>query len=391
MHLAEAVENKFKETFNEQPFIFRSPGRINLIGEHTDYNLGYVLPASIDKAMYFAVAPRNDKQCRLISIDLHESYEFSIDHLHSSPKQWANYLIGVVDQLIKGNYKLRGFNCVFGGDIPIGAGLSSSAAIESGLAYALDYIFHFEINRLQLVMLAQKAENDFVGVQCGIMDQYINIFGEPNTVLRIDCRALEHDYFPFEFPSVAIVLFDTQIPHALATSEYNQRRAECFEGLKIIQQHSNNIHSLRDINSQTLHMFKSVLNEKLYRRCKFVTEENERLLKACTALQDHDIETFGELMYKTHEGLSLEYEVSCEELDFLVSKAQYHSEVYGARMMGAGFGGCTINLIEKNAADEICLSIAEMYRQRFGTSLKIHRIEICGGTSLIEMNERVSV
>ena len=229
MNFAETVKIKFKELFNEEPVIIRSPGRANLIGEHTDYNLGYVLPCAIDKAIYFAVTPRQDKYCKLYALNMDQAYESSIDVLKKSEKGWPNYLMGVLDQLNKAGYTFPGFNCVFGGDIPIGAGLSSSAALEAGLAFTLNHIFDLGIDKLSLVKLAQKAENEFVGVQCGIMDQFINIFGESGAVLRLDCRSLEYQYFPFEFDDVAIVLFNSNVSHSLASYsvQSKKKRMQC--------------------------------------------------------------------------------------------------------------------------------------------------------------------
>ncbi|MHB8907161.1 MAG: galactokinase, partial [Melioribacteraceae bacterium] len=224
MNFPENIEKKFLEIFNEKPLLVRSPGRVNLIGEHTDYNNGFVLPAAIDKAIYFAVSPREDRECKLHSFDLNDNITFNLDKLEFSKKGWPNYLIGMVDQLIKTGHVLKGFNCVFGGDIPIGAGLSSSAALEAGLGFSLNHIFNLGIDKLTLVKLAQKAENEFVGVNCGIMDQYINIFGKNGHVLRIDCQSLDYEYFPFEFDNISVVLFDTSVSHSLASSEYNQRR-----------------------------------------------------------------------------------------------------------------------------------------------------------------------
>ena len=226
----ETVINKFRELFNEEPVVVRSPGRANMIGEHTDYNLGFVLPCAIDKAIFFAVTPRNDNYCKMYALNMNQSFETSLDDLKKSEKGWPDYLTGVLDQLKKAGYTFTGFNCVFGGDIPVGAGLSSSAALEAGLAFALNHIFNLGIDKLSLVKLAQKAENEFVGVQCGIMDQFINIFGESGAVLRLDCRSLAYQYFPFVFDNVSIVLFNSNVSHSLASSQYNQRRKECSDG-----------------------------------------------------------------------------------------------------------------------------------------------------------------
>ena len=391
MNFAEAVEMKFKELFNEKPLIVRSPGRANLIGEHTDYNLGFVLPCAIDKAVYFAVAPRHDKRCSLYALDMNECFEGRIDELKKSEKSWPNYLMGVADQLNKAGCKFTGFNCVFGGDIPVGAGLSSSAALETGLAFALNHIFDLRIDKLSLVKLPQKAENDFVGVQCGIMDQFVNIFGESGTVLRIDCRSLDYEYFPFEYQDVSIVLFNSNVSHSLASSEYNQRRKECNEGVNHIKKYREHVKSLRDVSVDMLNGFTSTLDPTIYRRCKYVVEENDRLLKACTALGKKDLKTFGQYMYRTHDGLSHEYEVSCGELDYLVDLVRDNPHVYGSRMMGGGFGGCTINLIEADSVEDIGNTVSEKYFRKFGIEAKIYVTSISSGTSIIDVNENARV
>ena len=316
MILSKRIKVKFAELFNQAPYIFRSPGRVNLIGEHTDYNMGFVLPAAIDKAIYLGIFPRDDNNCKIFALDMNDFYEASLENINRSDKHWPNYLLGVLDQLKKEGYISKGFNCVFGGNIPIGAGLSSSAALEAGLAFALNYIFELGIDNLSLVKIAQRAENEFVGVKCGIMDQFINIFGKSGHVLRIDCRSLEMDYFPFDYNNISIVLFDTNVSHSLASSEYNQRRQECNDGIKIIAEEYPGVTSLRDVSLEQLNLFKTKLNPVIYKRCKFVIEENERLLKACDVLNKHDLKAFGSLMYQTHEGLSKDYDVSCKELDF---------------------------------------------------------------------------
>jgi len=387
----QSIEKKFRELFSENPLILRSPGRVNIIGEHTDYNMGFVLPGAIDKAIYFAISPRNDNKCKLYAYDINESHEFSIDKIEKSEKNWPNYLMGIVDQLNKNGYKINGFNCVFGGDIPIGAGLSSSAAIEAGLAYALNYIFDLKIDKLDLVKLSQKSENEFVGVKCGIMDQYINIFGEENKVLKIDCRSLEYEYIPFEFKNISIVLFNTGVSHSLASSEYNQRRKECKEGVQIIQKDFPDVQSLRDVSLEMIYDYKNKMPEKIFNRCKYVVEENNRLLKACNALKKKDLPTVGNLMYQTHEGLSKDYEVSCEELDFLVELTKNDDRIFGARMMGGGFGGCTINLIEKNDVNDICNLFAEKYKRKFGIELKYYITSINKGTSFIKVYEDATI
>ncbi len=391
INFAARVENKFKELFNEQPVIVRSPGRANLIGEHTDYNLGFVLPCAIDKAIYFAVTPRQDKYCTLHALNMDESFETSIDKLKKSEKGWPNYLMGVLHQLNNAGFKFTGFNCVFGGDIPIGAGLSSSAALEAGLAFTLNHIFDLHIDKLSLVKLAQKAENEFVGVQCGIMDQFINIFGESRTVLRIDCRSLEYRYFPFDFDDVSIVLFNSNVSHSLASSQYNQRRKECTEGVNHIKENEKHVRSLRDVSVDMLNAFKSTLDPTVYRRCKYVIEENDRLLEACTALEKKDLRAFGRIMMQTHDGLSREYEVSCRELDYLVDLVRDIPHVYGSRMMGGGFGGCTINLVEPGSVDDLGKMVCEKYSKKFGIETTMYVTSISSGTSIKGVNESARV
>jgi galactokinase len=391
MNLVDVVEAKFKELFNEQPILVRSPGRVNLIGEHTDYNFGYVLPAAIDKVIYLAITPRKDECCKIFAIDMDNIHEFALSNLQFTQKGWPNYLMGVVDQLNKAGYKFNGFNCVFGGDIPIGAGLSSSAALEAGLAFALNFIFDLGINNLTLVKLAQKAENEFVGVQCGIMDQYINIFGKSGNVLRIDCRSLDCEYYPFENSNVSLVLFDTCISHALASSEYNQRKIECIKGIETIKKGHPHVDSLRDVSIDMLSEYRSKMDSTIFRRCKYVVEENERVLAACNALQRKDLKAFGQYMYKTHDGLSNDYNVSCKELDYLVELVRDNPHVYGSRMMGGGFGGCTINLIENCEIKQISRAVIEMYNQRFHSEPKIYVTSISSGTSVIRVNEHATV
>jgi galactokinase len=387
MNTVNRVEEKFKERFAEQPFLVRSPGRVNLIGEHTDYNLGYVLPAAIDKAIYFAITPRNDRLCNILALDMDDEYKFTLDDLQFTPKGWPNYLMGVVDQFINAHYRIRGFNCVFGGDIPIGAGLSSSAAIEAGLAFALNKLFDLRIEDLSLVKLAQAAENEFVGVRCGIMDQYINIFGEQDKVLRIDCKSLEYKYYPFAHPDVSIVLFDTYVFHSLASSEYNRRREECSEGVSVIRRCCPEVVSLRDVSVDLIEKSKPFMNPTIYRRCKYVVEENDRVLKACKELERGNLKAFGAFMNQTHEGLKRDYEVSCKELDFLKTVVEDKPQVYGSRMMGGGFGGCTINLIENDGIEEISTYVAEKYRQEFNIDLKTYITSIGSGTNIITVNE----
>ena len=383
MNHAIAVEEKFKKLYSEQPLIIRSPGRINLIGEHTDYNMGYVLPGAIDKAIYFAIAPRDDSRSQLYAADMHEGYEFSLHDIQKSEKRWPDYLSGVVDQLKKAGYDFNGFNCVFGGDIPIGAGLSSSAAVEAGLAFALDHIFDLKMDKLTLVTLAQKAENEFVGVQCGIMDQFINMFGMEDKVLRLDCQSLAFESFPFQFDDVAIILFNSNVSHTLASSEYNKRKRECSEGVKLLQQNFPRVKGLRDVTLQMLGEAAPMLGPTLLRRCRYVVEENVRLLQVCESLNAGNLTEVGDAMYRTHEGLSRDYEVSCAELDSLVSIVKGVPGVYGARMMGGGFGGCTINLVAKDNVADVETLVKIQYKNKFNREADMYVMSLSEGTNVV--------
>lgn len=386
MNYAEIISDKFKTIFNDEPFLIKSPGRVNLIGEHTDYNMGFVLPGAIDKAVYFALSKRDDNLGCLVAFDLDDNYEFNVYQPVKSNKGWANYLIGVVAQLNKAGYKIGGFNCVFSGDIPIGAGLSSSAAIEGGLAYALNIMYDLNVEKIDLVKYAQMAEHEFAGVKCGIMDQYINIFGKAGHVLRIDCRSLDYEYFPFDFENISIVLFNTKVSHSLASSEYNQRRKECADGVETMKQVYPQVSSLRDVSPQMLEEFKTKLDEVVYKRCKYVVEEHERIINGCELLKTKDLKTFGKLMNETHSGLSRLYGVSCNELDYLAEIVKEYPEVYGARMMGGGFGGCTINLIENNSVEKISNEVKVKYKNKFGIDADVYITKISSGTGLLKNN-----
>jgi galactokinase len=346
--------------------------------------MGFVLPGAIEKAIYFALTLRDDNKISLYSLDLKSSCLVDLTELKFQKSGWPNYLLGVVDQLLKAKFTFKGFNCVFGGDIPIGAGLSSSAAIEGGLIFALNYLNDLKIDKLTLVKLAQKAENEFVGVKCGIMDQYINIFGKNNNVLKIDCRSLEYEYVPFEFKNISIVLFDTRVSHSLASSEYNQRRSDCSSGVELIKKDYSYIKSLRDVSIDILNEYSTKMDKSIFNRCKYVVEENDRLLKGCLALKENDLKKFGSLMYETHNGLSKEFNVSCDELDFLVDLVRDVPSVYGARMMGGGFGGCTINLIENDKIERIVNQVATSYYKKFNREMKSYITSIGSGTQLID-------
>ncbi len=384
--LNELLTQKFKDHFGDNPtLLVRAPGRINLIGEHTDYNNGYVLPAAIDKAIYFAISPRNDQKCIIYAYDLDDSCEFSLDNIQKSEKGWANFLIGVLAEMLERGKQINtGFNVVFGGDVPLGAGLSSSAAVESGIGFALNELYSLEFSKLDLALIAQQAEHKYAGVNCGIMDMFASIHGKANSVIKLDCQDLSFEYFPFNFPDYTLVLCNTGVKHNLGDSEYNQRRAECEEGIRILQSAFPQVDSLRDVTIPMLRSQADKLSPIVYNRCKYVVEEIERVSVACNALENGDLAAFGQKMYETHEGLSKDYEVSCPELDFLVEQSQDFEAVVGARMMGGGFGGCTINLVKADAVDEFIENMTLAYHQAFNIELQAYKVNISNGVEEIE-------
>jgi galactokinase len=388
---AERIKEKYIEHFGDDTGtdkfrLFRSPGRINLIGEHTDYNNGFVLPASVDKAVYFAISPRTDNQVILYAVDLDESYTFSVEDISKPDQKWAYFQLGIIEQIYKKDIKIGGFQAAFGGDVPQGAGMSSSAALECCLLFALNEVFGLGLDRFSIVKMSQKAENEYVGVQCGIMDQFASGFGKKEAVIRLDCRSLEYEYFPFPMDEYLIVLCDTRVEHSLASSEYNTRRLECEKGVSILQNYYPEIKSLRDASPAIVAEYKDELGDVVYRRCKFITEEIERVQVACDFLTAGDLISFGKKMYETHQGLQHEYEVSCEELDFLVEQTFNHDTVIGARMMGGGFGGCTINLVKKEAVEEFEVEMKKAYQDRFQIELPCYRVRITDGTEEIILN-----
>ena len=375
------VESVYKEIFNSDPLIVKSPGRINLIGEHTDYNDGYVLPAAINKSVYIAIQKRDDLKTHFFSTEFNEHYESDVERLVRAKKQWPNYIIGVVWQLLQRRYQITGFNLVVGGDIPIGSGLGSSAALTCATVFGLNEIFQLDLDKIEMIRIAQRAEHDFIGVKCGIMDQFASMFGKKNRVIRLDCRSLEFEYFSLGMEQLKIVLLDTTIKHSLASSEYNLRREQCGEGIACIQQKYPDVKNLRDV---TLLMLDDCLEKDsvIYNRCKYVVSENQRVLETCEDLSGKNgrMTSAGKRMFTTHEGLSKLYQVSCKELDFLVDSVKKEKSVLGARMMGGGFGGCTINLVKEDEIPALYAKISKAYAATFGLELKYYLIETDDGT-----------
>ena len=381
--LIQQTSEHFEKIFNNKPdYIFLSPGRINIIGEHVDYNDGFVMPAAINKYICFAVSKNDASDCTLIAKDLNEAYKFDLkDELKPIDKMWANYILGVIHQL-KENHRLsQGFTIVFSSTIPMGAGLSSSAALECGIGYAMNKLFDLGLTKEEIALIGQKSEHTFVGVNCGIMDQFASVFGKKNKVIKLDCNTLEHEYYNADFKKYSLLLLDSNVKHTHLTSGYNVRRQEVEEGLKIIKEHFPEVKTFRDCNNEMIVSLKDKLGDVIFRRCHFVVNEIQRVQDAATALSESNFKELGKLMSETHHGLSKEYEVSCDEIDFLVNAVANEKTVLGSRMMGGGFGGCSINLVEKGSENELIETISEQYRTAFGIELKAYKIKISKGTT----------
>ncbi len=376
------VPDVLKQYVTKDAIVVRSPGRINLIGEHLDYNNGFVLPAAIDKAVYVVVEKQEQPLYSLYSVDFNEAAEIPAQDLKPNFGHWSTYILGVVDQLVKKEYTVPGFRMRIYGDVPLGAGLSSSAAIECATAFALNELFEFGISKKELVLLAQKAEHEYAGVKCGIMDQFASVFGKKDHVIRLDCRSLEYEYFPLDLQGNEVWLFDTQVKHSLASSEYNVRRGQCEASVALIQQKYPAVQSLRDASMEMVNECIPA-SDVIYLRCKYVVEEIERLVNGCADLERGDLAAFGQKMFRTHEGLSKEYAVSCKELDYLADFVKARPEVIGARMMGGGFGGCTINIIKKEAVESLINELLPAYKRDMGLELRYYRVNIEDGTSRI--------
>ena len=395
------IRVSFQQLFNiAASLVVQSPGRINLIGEHTDYNNGFVLPAAIDKCVQVAIAKRTDGAIHMHAIDLQESVIIPAVAIQPHATSWVNYIIGVVAQVQKYSAGAsnnsaaldldKGFDICIQGDIPIGAGLSSSAAVECAVIFALNELYQLGLTTMQMALMTQHSEHEFAGVKCGIMDMFASLHGKSNQVMLLDCANLHHTYYPLDLKDYQIVLFDTQIKHALASSEYNTRRLDCEQGVGVLQQKYPSIKTLRDATKQQVeqclapnnNLDKNAISNKVYQRCKYVVDEIERVQLAVKDLLAGDIKAFGQKMYDTHEGLSKLYEVSCPELDILVNAVKDNPYVLGARMMGGGFGGCTINIIKKSEVQATINTVAEVYAQQTAHTLKVHQVKIAQGTHI---------
>jgi galactokinase len=381
--IATHVLHIFKQKFTAEPNVYFSPGRINLIGEHIDYNDGYVMPAAISKGVYYAVAANQTDTLNFYAADFDEHLSIAITDVKKLDN-WKNYVLSVVNEFVLLGKPVAGFDCVFGGDIPRGSGMSSSAAVEGGLAYALNDIFSFGLNRVELALLCQRAEHNYPNVKCGIMDMYASINGKKDHVILLDCKNITHNYFPLKLEGYKIVLLNTKVQHTLASGEYNVRRQRCEEGMVVLKKELN-INSFREIKSAAdVELHKDKMKPEVYNCCKFVVEEIARTQQAAVLLQQNDVKSFGQLMYAGHEGLSKLYNVSCAESDFLVDFAKASGNVIGARQMGGGFGGCSINIIKDEAIDAFIGAATTAYKKEFDIELEAYVMEISDGVGKIE-------
>ncbi len=381
--LANTTTAFFEKTFGNTPQkIVLSPGRINIIGEHIDYNDGFVLPAAIDKAICFAFETTNAPTSTIVAIDLDESFEINVKNpLTRNEAVWTNYFRGVLQQLQNKGLSIGNFNCVFSSTIPVGSGLSSSAALECGFLFALNELFHLNIKPVDIALMGQSAEH-WVGINCGIMDQFSSVMGKANQVIKIDCRTLEYEYHKADFSDYSLVLFDSNVKHSLFSSAYNQRRQECEQGLAILTANFPEVTSFREATEEQILSIKDQMTEEVFKRSHYAIKEIKRVSLACEALDRADIVTLGQLLFETHEGLSKEYEVSCAELDMIVDTLKKEPAVVGSRLMGGGFGGCTINLIKKGQEEAIKTKLTQLYQATFGIELKTYEVKISNGTSI---------
>lgn len=377
-----AIKDKFNSLFGNELRVYASPGRVNLIGEHTDYNGGFVFPGAIDKGIYAAINPNGTDKIRAYSIDYQTMSEFGMREEDAPKEHWARYIFGVVREMQKRGFQPKGFDTVFAGDVPLGAGMSSSAALESTFAFALNDIYNLGIDKFELARIGQSTEHNYCGVKCGIMDQFASIFGKKGHLMRLNCATMEFEYFPFDPKGFKVVLLDTVVKHELASSAYNKRRESCENACAHIAKRHPEVNYLSDATMQMLDEVKNEISEEDYMRAKYVIGEKQRVLDVCDALEKGDYETVGDRMYGTHHGMSKEYEVSCDELDFLNDIAK-ECGVTGSRVMGGGFGGCTINLVKEGLYDKFIETARNKFNEKFGHEPKVYDVVISDGARRI--------
>jgi galactokinase len=378
--LISKIKNTFIEKFQVEPIMIFSPGRINIIGEHTDYNDGFVFPAAVDKGIVAAISVSEENVSKAFAADLNEMIVFTVENIKAATQgAWQNYILGVVAEIQNTNKKIGNFNIVFGGDIPGGAGMSSSAALENSVVFGLNEIFNLGMSKNEMILVSQKAEHHYVGVKCGIMDQYASMFGIENHALLLDCRTVTSTAFEIDFKDHELILINTNVKHSLSDSAYNDRRSVCESIADMLH-----VKALRDAIVTDLEPLKEKVTPENYQKALYVIQENERVIKASAAIQEGDLIALGKLMFASHHGLQHQYKVSCEELDFLVDQAKSNPDILGARMMGGGFGGCTINLVAKNTSASFIAFVSEAYKKTFNKDCSVYPVQLSNGTGLIE-------
>lgn len=378
--LVNEVKTFFLDTFKDKPLLVFSPGRINIIGEHTDYNEGFVFPAAVNKGIVAAIQKTKNKTTTIFALDLNSNIDIDLDTIQPLKKgRWENYVLGIIAEIKKKGKNIENFNLAFKGNIPSGAGISSSAAIENAIVFALNELFKLNFTKEEMIFISQKAEHNYVGVNCGIMDQYASMFGKENHALLLDCRSITAKAYKIDFESYQFILVNTNVKHSLSDSAYNNRRAACEKVSKTL-----NIKALRDATLSQLESVKNKIDIESYEKAHYVIKEIARTNQASLAIDNNDLKTLGNLLFQSHEGLSKHYKVSCNELDFLVEYAKSYPSILGARMMGGGFGGCTINLIAKDRIKDFRNKISKAYLEVFGKPCSIYNIKLSRGTHLIE-------
>lgn len=379
MDLKEKISKRFQSLFGEPGTFYASAGRINLIGEHTDYNGGFVFPGAIDKVIMAEIKPNGTDKVNVYSVDIDESAEFGLNEEDAPSQSWARYIFGVCREILKRGGIVKGFDAVFAGNVPLGAGLSSSAALESCFAFALNDLFNDnQIDKFELARIGQSTEHNYCGVNCGIMDQFASVMGQKGKLMRLDCRSMEFEYYPFNPEGYELILVDSRVKHELADSPYNKRRQSCERVAKRL-----GLETLRDADMEMLESILTDITAEDYFRAKFVIEEKDRVLAVCDALNRGDYETVGQKMYETHRGLSKDYAVSCEELDFLNDIAK-ECGVTGSRIMGGGFGGCTINLVKKDLRERFIETAKTKFSEKYGHEPKVYPVVISDGAHMVE-------
>ncbi|WP_299535877.1 galactokinase [Ulvibacterium sp.] len=374
---------EFIEDFTPELTV-KSPGRINLIGEHTDYNLGYVLPTAIENQITFRFQRNNSvSTCNLYSLTYDTGFTLDLNMISKSEVEWENYILGVLNEISKLTDRVKGFDCTVESNLPTGSGLSSSAALECGLAYGLNELFGLGLSKMSMVKLSQIAEHTYVGTQCGIMDQFASVMSKEGHVILLDCKSLEYDYVPMDIRPYKIILLNTKVSHNLASSEYNTRKQECQKGVDVIRKKHPQVNSLRDVTLDMLRPHKNEMGQTIFNRCSFIVEENRRVLAMTQALKSSKLEEVGDLLYEAHDGISKLYEVSCPESDFLVNFSKDYDAVLGARQTGGGFGGCTLNLVHETAIDDFTTAAAKAYKDAFAIDLEVFEVRPSGGTRIV--------